>query len=156
SVSQVDSPRPGRAGERRRCVISWESLDGARETSFLLAPDEEVQDALVLPPSKFVRVPLLAVSVRDRRRSEPSLRLYKAGSGEQVRQYVGHAHRISALAASSDGRLLASTADDQTVCVWTLTDLDRILDRQGGLPGLVVEQRGGSLLVTRVDPDCPL
>src|SRR5262249_52479756 len=131
SVDEVDRPKPDRSGQRRRCVLSWKGPEGARETSLVLGPNEEARDAVVLGPSKAAPVVLLAVAIWDARNSEPSLRLYRADkdNGVQVRQYVGHAHRISALAASSDGRLLASTGDDQTVCVWSLTDLDRILDR---------------------------
>jgi WD40 repeat protein len=155
-IVRVDSSRPKPPETRSRWTLTWKGPDGEAKTSLLLGPTDQVKDTLVLPPTKAAPFPLLAVAIWDATSSEPSLRLYKASTGEPVRQYVGHSHRIISLAASPDGKLLASAADDQTVCVWSLTDLDRILDRQGGLSGLVVEERGRQLTVTRIDANCLL
>ena len=60
-----------------------------------------------------------------------------------MRRLSGHTGRIRSLEFSEDGRFVVSTADDRTVCVWSLTDLDRILQVRGALPGLVVAAPGG-------------
>src|SRR5262249_21390222 len=75
--------------------------------------------------------------------------------GRQVRQYTGHVNPIRSLAFDAAGRLLASAAEDQTVSVWTLTDLGETLGRHGMLAGFVVKVRegpGGGLVVARRDP----
>jgi WD40 repeat protein len=46
-----------------------------------------------------------------------------ATTGQQLRQLTAHSALIRAVAFSDDGQLLASVADDDTVCVWWLADL---------------------------------
>src|SRR5262249_33192540 len=53
-------------------------------------------------------------------------------------------------AFSGDGRFLVTAADDRTVCVWSLTDLDRIVQARGGLPGLVLADQNGRHVVAEV------
>ena len=62
----------------------------------------------------------------------PTLALYNGMTGERVRQLSGHTGTIRSLAFSEDGRFLVSAADDRTVCVWSLTDLDQILGKSRG------------------------
>src|SRR5262249_43946091 len=56
---------------------------------------------------------------------------------------------------SRDGRLLASAADDQTVCLWGLTDLADILGQHGALPGVDLTDKERGLVVEHVDPGSP-
>src|SRR5262249_30758485 len=94
--------------------------------------------------------PLLAVASWNKEISQPMLRLYNANTGEWLRQFQGHTRPIRALAAAADGRLLASVAEDQTVCIWSLVDLHKIVGKHGELQGVYVEQQDKALVVTQV------
>jgi WD40 repeat protein len=121
-----------------------------------LRPETIVTDFALLPPnSKVAKVPL--VGVASHIRGQPTLALYNAQSGEQVRQYSGHADPIYSLAFSPDGRLLVSVAEDQTVNVWSLADLGKTLCRLGMIKGLAVQKTKGSKNVTiaAVSPTSP-
>lgn len=104
-----------------------------------LGPRQTVTAAALLPagkPSPFGS-PILAVASEEL--GEVLIALYNATTGEQLRQLTGHVNRIHSLAFSADGRLLASVGEDQLTCVWSLTDLDGVLGRQGAIRGLVVQ-----------------
>jgi WD40 repeat protein len=102
----------------------------------------------LLPPGVLpgLDAPLLAVA--SRAGGVAYLGLYDARSGHFLRQLTDHVNRIRSLAFSGDGRFLASAADDQTVCVWSLTDLIAARGRHGLLRGLTVEPVGADLRVT--------
>jgi WD40 repeat protein len=115
---------------------------------------DRLSDFALLPTRPPWGVPLLAVAFH--RAGEPALLLYNAATGELVRQYTGHVERIHALAFAADGRLLVSTAADRTVCVWSLTDLDRTLGRKGGLPWLRLKREPNKVVVGAVKNGSPL
>jgi WD40 repeat protein len=98
------------------------------------------------------QIPILAVATHED--GEPYLTLYNAASGEAVRRLAGHVERVHALAFAPGGRVLASVSEDQTVSVWSLADLDQILGRRGGLPGLNVKKAAGGtgVAVDEIDP----
>src|SRR5262249_59325887 len=83
---------------------------------------------------------------------ETDLVLLDAENGAKLRRLTGHVNPVRALSFSSDGKWLASAADDQTVCVWRLTDLGRLLDAQGLLRGLVVNDTADGLAVAEILP----
>src|SRR5262249_11035915 len=58
-------------------------------------------------------------------------------------------------AFSQDGRFLVSAAADRTVCVWSLIDLDGILQKRGALPGLVVTRTGDDYVVAKILRESP-
>jgi WD40 repeat protein len=118
-----------------------------------LEPDQLVTAFALLPPCRPLDRPLLAVAVYQY--GEPALLLGDVKSGQIVRHYAGHDAVIRSLAFSADGRLLASASDDQTVCVWTLTDLAKTLGQHGLIPGLALRARGQAVVVARVDKDSP-
>jgi WD40 repeat protein len=105
---------------------------GAAATPIRLPAGESVTDFAFLPAMPPLNVPLVAVASHEL--DQPSLRLYNAKTGEQVRQYTGHQYKISSIAFSADGRFLASVADDQTTCVWSLAKLDKYVGVLGSLP----------------------
>ncbi|MCO6456713.1 MAG: hypothetical protein J5I93_15550 [Pirellulaceae bacterium] len=94
--------------------------------------------------------PLLAVAAHEL--GQPWLRVYHGRTGETLRELTGHTERITALAVSADSRLLASVAEDQTIRVWSLTDLDAIVGRHGMLGGVTVDRR---LTVTELEVGQP-
>ncbi len=129
---------------------------GAQLAGQITLPAGQRADAVaLLPPQPFLNEPLLVVASYVIEKGLPALEVYRVRTGKLLRWYTGHTAPISALALSPDGKLLASASSDQTVAVWSLTDLDEILDRQGRLTGLAVEKRGQDLVVARVDDDGP-
>lgn len=108
----------------------------------------------LLPPTKPPVVPLLAIAYLDDK-VQPWLTLYNAATGEPVRQWTGHTDPIRALAFSGDGRLLATVAEDQTICVWSLSWLELVMGKRGMLVGLAVKDQKGELIVGQVEDDSP-
>jgi WD40 repeat protein len=87
----------------------------------------------LLQPAPPLSIPFVAVATFDNNAS-PELLLFDAASGKRLRRYLGHSGRIRSLAFSGDGRLLVSTSEDETVCIWSLTDLPQSLGQHGTLP----------------------
>jgi WD40 repeat protein len=138
---QVDAPRAGGWALREERVASGRAgtfallKDGEEKWKKDLQASQQITDYAILPADGKVPRTLLAVGFHYS--GEPVLSLYDAETGTQFRQFTGHTERISALAFSADGRLLVSTAEDQTVCVWSLTDVDKVLGQRGRLPAAV-------------------
>jgi len=126
-----------------------------RDVRLRLRPSQAVTSWALLPPLRPSTVPVLAVAAWDRAIGEPQLALYDAVTGQRIRELTAHVQPILSLAASPDGRLLASAADDQTVCIWSLTDLPRVLGQQATLSGLSLRRQEDSLVVTGVEPGTP-
>ena len=83
---------------------------------------------------------MLAIATQTK--GQPLLQLFHGKTGDCIRQLTGHTDRIRALSFSGDGKMLVSTASDQRICVWDLTDLDKIIGRHGTVPGLLVKEQG--------------
>jgi WD40 repeat protein len=134
---------------------SFEIRRGQRLVGRLkLKPNQVVTDFALLPPRPPLRKPILAVAFQEY--GEPSLLLYDAATGDPLRHYSGHDAVIRSVAFSSDGRLLASAADDQTVCVWSLTDLGRTVGKHGLIDGLAVKNgANATVVVARVEKGSP-
>jgi WD40 repeat protein len=156
---EEESPRQGAwdAGPRKNAasaVVGFDVKRGDKPAGKVRLP-AGAREAVwaLLPPGKSSKDPLLAVAFRVN--SVPYLALYDVPSGRQLRQYTGHLDPIRSLSFSADGRLLASAADDQTVCVWSLADLDEVQGRRGLLYGFVVQQEGkkADLRLARLDDD---
>jgi WD40 repeat protein len=121
-----------------------------------LGPNCKIKAFALLPPAKGGPFgPLLAVGWLDKF-EQPMLALYDVQSGVQVRQLAGHIAAVGALAFSGDGRLLASAAADQTVCLWSMTSLDQVIDKAGALPGVRLVQKGKAVEVAEAPDDSPL
>jgi WD40 repeat protein len=148
-----DATPPGQAAPR---VFAWRGGGQAGRVTVPLQPGEEVSAFTLAPPGRGgAPVPVLAVAAYNRFTAEPRLVLYNALTGEQFRQLFGHAARIHSLAATPDGKLLASAAEDQLVCLWGLTDLDTILHKHGTLEGVLFRQGEDGAVVQAVDPRGP-
>src|SRR5262249_23612182 len=118
--------------------------------------NERITAYAILPRRPSLNLAILAVAYLDNH-DEAFLVLYNAESGEPLRQLTGHLTQINSLAFSANGKLLASTAEDQVVCIWGVADLDQILGKHGRLVGVAVEQRpNNDLVVADVAEDSPL
>ncbi|HZU37197.1 MAG TPA: hypothetical protein VFA18_14845, partial [Gemmataceae bacterium] len=142
------------AANIRDCLVIWRSRNGRSQTTVRLDAREFVTDYALLP-APILPAPILAVASWHTRINQPLLHLFRADNGEEVRQYRGHTMPIRCLAASPDGRLLASAADDQTVCLWSLANLDMIVGKKGSLTGVLIARPANKLVVQRVRPGNP-
>ncbi len=140
-----------RAGrDRNGRPVPWSVVvQGGQGGRVSLEPSQSVTATALRPPSGPGRRPLVAIAHEEN--GEPGLGLYDGESGALVRRLTGHAERIVALAFSGDGRLLASTAEDRTVKVWSLTDLDANWNSLRMLRGVSALNRDGQLVVGGVD-----
>ena len=153
TVTHQAEPTTDRAGRKvLRSVITVREGKVARK--IYLQPSEILTDYALLPARKPTETPLLAVVAELL--GQPVFKIYNARLGQQVRLLRGHTERIRSVDFSDDGRLLVSAGDDQTVCVWSLTDLNKTLGQRGMLPGLAVEKKGLALVVARVEDDSPV
>jgi WD40 repeat protein len=134
----TDQPRWAGAGDAQRWSIAVRQNNAVKQ-QVELKPGWEVQRYALLPPLAPLQVSILAVAVSDTG-GQTRLYLYNAATGEQVRELSGHTARIHSLVFSGDGRLLVSAGDDQTMCVWSLTNLDRSVGKAGGLPGVALRR----------------
>ncbi len=141
------------AGNGRPGATVLTVRDGQRTRQIPLPEDQRLTDFSLLPPVDLRAVPILAVATH--RLGQPLLELYDVTTGAVVRELSGHVAAIESLAFSDDGRLLASSAGDRTVCVWNLTDLDQVVGVRGTLTGVVFEPKDKSLIVARIAPDSP-
>ncbi|HEY1377821.1 MAG TPA: WD40 repeat domain-containing protein, partial [Gemmataceae bacterium] len=124
----------------------------ARGTARLkLQPTQVVTAYALIPPRPPLAEPVLAVATWDTTIGEPLLAMYRATTGQQIRQLSGHVQPVHSLAATPDGRLLASAADDQTVCVWSLTDLADVVGKHATVPGLTFRPGDRSAVVASVE-----
>ena len=115
-----------------------------------LAPGEIVTDFALTAPGKPYVNPILVVATE--RLLQPSLRLYDAFTGAQFTVCTAHTDVIRSVAFSADGKSLVTTADDQTVNVWSLADLSH-LGKRGLLTGLAVKEGDNKLQWAR--PEAP-
>jgi WD40 repeat protein len=125
--------RAKREADERTILI----LDGEKQITTITVPKPNlITDYALLPPGESVKVPLLALATH--KNGQPRLAVYNAKSGEWLREFTGHTERLRCVAFAPDGQLLVSAADDGTVCVWSLTDLNTILGQHGRLAGVIV------------------
>lgn len=132
-------------------------LDGNTEISRVTLPEGEAFSTHAFldntkRPAQAAKYPAL-LALASHELGQATLRLYNAETGEAFRQLTGHTQTIDAVSFSGDGRLLASVAGDQTICLWSLSDLETILGRHGMLAGVAVKktESGGKeeVVVTR-------
>jgi WD40 repeat protein len=157
-LSALPTRKPGEPWE-----VPWQRPGGRPVRSAVrLDAAEDLTAVAVVPAAEGVsEAPLLAVAAWDREKSQPLLALYDTRTAGpdaplvQVRQLRGHVQPVRSLAVSRDGRLLASPADDQTVSLWSLTDLKEIIGRHGALPDVDLVDKGQDVVVEHIDPGSP-
>ncbi|HEY1859457.1 MAG TPA: hypothetical protein VGG61_03840 [Gemmataceae bacterium] len=106
--------------------------------------DKEVITAAALRPPGPVGPALLAVAVTDRDNARTLILLCRPEDGSPFRLLIGHLQDVRSLAFSASRALLASVGEDQTACVWGLTDLDKSV---GQITGLGVSDVNGKAVV---------
>ncbi|HLZ07572.1 MAG TPA: hypothetical protein VKT80_03225, partial [Chloroflexota bacterium] len=114
------------------------------KATITLPAGRTITDFALSAPGKPQVNPILAVASESN--LQPFLDLFDAVTGEKFRENVGHTDVVHSVAFSSDGRMLATAADDQTVNVWSLTTIDQILKKRGLLNGLPVKEGEGPLV----------
>lgn len=97
--------------------------------------------------------PLLALGSRAAAGSdEPRLSIFDLKGERELRWCLGHSAPVRKLMFSADGAFLASSADDATVRVWLMADIDRsLLGKRGLVDGLVLEDHDGGTVVQTPD-----
>jgi WD40 repeat protein len=118
-----------------------------------LKANHVISDFALLGPQPPLTVPILAIASHEN--GQPVLCLYNAATGERLRYLTGHQGPIHCLAFSADGRFLVSAAEDQSICVWSLTNLAKLIGQYGQLPGVSVTQDKDVLVVSEVQDDSP-
>ena len=93
-------------------------------------------------------LPLLAVASQSK--GQPMLQIHAASSGKPIRRLTGHTERVRSLSFSADGKLLVSVGEEAAICVWDLRDLDKIVNQQGMISGLHLEDTAGGVRVIEV------
>jgi WD40 repeat protein len=123
---------------------------GNQVVSTATVKEGSVTALAVLPPLA-VDVPLVAIASYNTTKGATLLELINGATGQPLRWFVGHTAPIRSLSFRADGKLLASTGDDQSTIVWSLTDLGDVLDKHGSLGFLGVELRFKNLVVLDTD-----
>jgi hypothetical protein len=113
---------------------------------------------LLRPAAPALKLPdVLAVACTEIDANRPFILLCHPADGKPYRLLTGHFQDVVGLAFSKSRPLLASVGDDQTVCVWSLADIDMAV---GEVPGLGVGNRqgknGNEVVVLRVDKGSPV
>jgi WD40 repeat protein len=109
----------------------------------------DVVTAAALRPEAPGRPGVLAVAYTERDASRTLILLADPATGKPYRLLVSHLQDVRALAFSASRPLLASVADDQMLCVWSLADLDREV---GQVPGLGVADEAQKVMVESMEP----
>jgi WD40 repeat protein len=140
--------------EKGQAIVVFQGKKEIARINF--KPLEHVTAFTLRPAIAPLKDPVLAVAFAEK--GLPRLRLYHVRTGEcdWFRQCSGHTDPIHSLAIAGDGQMLVSAGDDQTVSVWSLTNLDKIIGVHGLLPGVAV--RGGGddpVRVVAIEADSP-
>jgi WD40 repeat protein len=150
-----DSPAPGwkavplELDVKGRAGFALE-FEGTSTGPQIRLPAGQIPTAVALWPRPALKEPLLAIAFDEGGVSY--LGLYDA-RGVEIRQYTGHLNPIRSLAFDRAGRLLVSAAEDRTVRVWSLTDLDQTLGQHGLLRGFALKRVGDQLQVAQIHSD---
>lgn len=130
-------------------VAVFEFVD-ANDRLAAIRPGVNSVMAFAVLPATAPRRGLIALSyVRE---TEPILGIFDLETGAMLRQLTSHTLAPSSMRFSADGRLLISTADDQTACVWSLVDVDEVLGKRGRPMGIEVGEQQGEIVVLKVNP----
>ncbi len=130
----------------RKAVRVWQ---GDKELPALFLKDREAVTAVALRPPSADRSALLAVAFTDRDNARTLIMLCRCEDGVPFRLLIGHLQDVRQLAFSDSRPLLASVSEDQTVCVWSLKDVDQAV---GQIQGLGVADVDGKAVVHAVEP----
>jgi WD40 repeat protein len=87
---------------------------------------------------------------------KPSIRIWDARSGEELRQLTGHRDRVWTLAFSSDGKFLASGSSDKTIRFWNITtgqESQKSIENEHGLGLIALAPNGQTVAGIEVHLD---
>jgi WD40 repeat protein len=95
------------------------------ETTNIVAFDQGIGSIAFSPDGKLLAVGPLFTEV------ETSIKLFSTGSGQELGHFTNHVSWVPSLAFTPDGRRLISGGADQTVRVWTVTNLQEVATLRG-------------------------
>lgn len=130
----------------------WKGPRTSGTTRLGLNEKQIVTASAIVPPPRPDAEPVLAVAVWDTHYNESILGLYNVADGEELRRLNSHVAPVRSLAATPDGRLLASAGDDPTVCVWAVNGVAALANRNAVLPGVILKRDGRGVVVDSVEP----
>jgi WD40 repeat protein len=110
---------------------------------------DEYVTAMALRPPGPGRAGVLALAYTERGANRVLIQLSDPMQGKPYRLLVSHLQDVRGLAFSANRNLLASVADDQTICVWSLADIDQAVGQVAGLG--VQDAAGGQVVVNQVE-----
>lgn len=136
------------AGDYRLAVngLTVALLKANQQLSTTTVKEGAITATAILPPAG-VDVPLVAIASYITTKGTTLLEVANGTTGQVLRRFAGHTAPIRSLSFRADGKLLASTADDQTTIVWSLTDLGEVLGQHGSLGDLAAEMKAKDLVV---------
>ncbi len=157
NAGQIDGPAPAGWEARREGRTIRVIREGKEVATIQMEETDEVTDVALLPPRPGQSLTLLAVAHTDRETLQSPITLYDAGTGRPIRRLTGHLHAVRRLAFSGSRPLLASVAEDRTVCLWSLADLAGLPaapqhQAVGVLRGVTVQDRAGQVVIAQVEP----
>ncbi len=120
----------------------------------LVFQKREVVTAIALRPQDATAPAFVAVAYTDRDNARTLIGLYRPeDDGKKARLVpfrllIAHLQDVKNLTFSKSRPLMASVAEDQTVCVWGLTDLDNAV---GQIAGLGLANDAGEAVIHSVD-----
>ena len=126
-------------------VVFWQTATGKEIRRFKIPPSYRLEEESPLAFAPDSRT--LAVGLRDGR-----IGLLESATGRERGLWVGHSRAVTALAFSSDGRILASTGKDGggVVCLWDAATGKAVRKYEGhrGEAGPLVFSPDGALLAS--------
>ena len=115
-------------------------VQGPKAMPPVCLPENVLVTAAQLRPAAQGLPDVLAVAYTELAANRPLILLCNPADGKPYRLLTGHRQSILGLAFSASRPLLASVGDDQTVCVWSLADVNNAV---GEVPGLGVSDKVG-------------
>ena len=143
------SATKGTQGNRETVVIDFE--DNAIADRTIILPEKQQIQQLAVCPETENHPPLVGVIVGSLDFAESILRVYDAKTGQRLRQFSGHTDKVTSIAFSESGTLMASAGLDRTVRVWPLEDLKDHIGESGFLDNLALSDINGAATVKKID-----
>jgi WD40 repeat protein len=151
---KADAPDPGTWSLGRDKNQRWVEVrrDGKAFPRIQAKGKQQLTAAAVLPPGIHGKRALLAVGDYNPDTAESFITLYDVETSLPLWKLTGHLQEVRGLAFCNSRPLLASVAEDQTICLWSLNGLDQV---NGEIQGLEVADAEGKVVVRGLESGSP-